>query len=815
MKLNTQKKSVQSGGINIKVNMKIDMNGKSFSTLSSGIYSHVIPTVVRELSSNAYDAHIANGTPDLPFSVGCPNVFDPHFTVTDWGTGLRYFKYNALIINEHDGESTIFIEGDIRDEIKNIDVLVMNGDTTLDVGALLYDTKKDETVIRIAGNYEGTEIEVEFDDTLVLYSTYFRSTKEDSNDFVGAFGLGSKTPLAYTDNFFVTNRYEGTKRVYNIATNEDNEPQIALMFSEATDEANGLEVKLAVDPDDYQEFKEAIASELMGFDPLPEVLNEKVDFPEVTHKGENFWIVEGLGSTGGGYWDRKAHAMVGNNSYQIQKVESDLFKTGNLVLRLKVGEVMVTTSREELKYEEDTIRVIRQREADALEEYTKYVMDSIDDTGMTDYEKADFLNKNHSVISLESKDVQAKVGNPHYVYRSNAIYIPISGWGDTTQLHWETQDVLDEDGLVIDQEVTGVNQYRSYNQSALKWSTYSRGATKSQKVSGDQWISPKEKILVFVRDNSFSFLKKINHYLSNNEDDRDRKVLILDMFSGDQSADGFECMKSLVGHIAKFVTLSSITLPKTISTTPYDRCTTPTARMYNQGDRFHASKYWTPVYTPLTKIETEGSYVIQSHIGNIETMSDADESFLHAYFNSGLDVIDNEQVTILVLGRAKYAKALTYGFKPVKKLIKRIKKNLVIPVDLVNNEALEDTVYEIQNNHIVSLFEDVIGQSTVELDKSSPVAKLIRINKLYNKRYKRADENPVNDLVSYVKEKHLPKASDFVQKTIDSVKEMLYTVDTDLMLVNEMTSWEVTRHDGKRESLVKYANAIFNTGEVK
>lgn len=34
-----------------------------------------------------------------------------------------------------------------------------------------------------------------------VYTTYFESTKTDSNDYIGALGLGSKSPFSYTENF--------------------------------------------------------------------------------------------------------------------------------------------------------------------------------------------------------------------------------------------------------------------------------------------------------------------------------------------------------------------------------------------------------------------------------------------------------------------------------------------------------------------------------------------------------------------------------------------------------------------------------------
>lgn len=816
MKLNTQKKSVQTGGIRLSTSMKIDMNGKAFNVLSSGIYSNIIPTVVRELSSNAHDAHIKAeqdgdvGKATTPFEVQLPAALDPHFAVKDCGTGLRYFKYSATVTNEHEGESTIYIHGDIRDKIRNIDVLVLNGDTTVDVGALLFDTKDQQTVIRVPGDFEGTDIDVEFDDTLVLYSTYFRSTKEDSNDFTGAFGLGSKTPLAYTDNFLVTNRFNGVMRVYNIMTNENNEPQISLMMSMDTDEPNGLEVKLAVNPDDYASFKDAVVDQLKYFEPLPRILNDKVVFPEIVHRGKHFLIVNGLESTNGSY-NRKSHACVGNNAYQIQRVQSNLFRDGNLVLRFAVGEVMVTTSREELKYEDETIELIAERERDAIAEYTKYVMDGIDDKGMSDFKKAEFLNNNHAVLDLSSADVRKKVGNPHYRYTTNRIHIPVSGWGDYTSIAWEENPVFDDNGVEIGRVRTGILKHNCYVNRALRWSTYSRGASKSRKVNGDQCINPTEDTLVFVRDNSYSFLKKINYYLEQENIDHDATVLILDMFSDNSSAVGFEALKSLVSHTCKFVTLSSIKLPKTISTTPTDRCATPTARMYKFGDYFHASKYWTPIYTPLTKIDTENTFVIPAHHGSIEELSNDDQNFLHKFYNSGLPY--DTDVTILVLSRVKYEKALTYGFKPATKLVKKLKKSLTIPVELVNKKRLAGAMSEIKNNKILCLFREIGEDCTPELNRDAPVARLLRISELYTKRYGSKNLSTTDKLMQFIPDEKLPAASDFVEKTVDSITKMLYTVNNDLVLLNNMSTYEV-RDVNKQEAMVKYANLIFNTGEV-
>ena len=79
-----------------------------------------------------------------------------------------------------------------------------------------------------------------------IYTTYFESTKTASNQFIGALGLGSKSPFSYTDNFTVTAIQNGRKGIYTAFINEAGVPSIAQMMEEATDEPAGVEVKFSV-----------------------------------------------------------------------------------------------------------------------------------------------------------------------------------------------------------------------------------------------------------------------------------------------------------------------------------------------------------------------------------------------------------------------------------------------------------------------------------------------------------------------------------------------------------------------------------------
>ena len=64
----------------------IAATGKAFKILSDGLYSDKIRAIIRELSCNARDSHVAAGNA-APWSIHLPNMDEPWFSVEDFGTG--------------------------------------------------------------------------------------------------------------------------------------------------------------------------------------------------------------------------------------------------------------------------------------------------------------------------------------------------------------------------------------------------------------------------------------------------------------------------------------------------------------------------------------------------------------------------------------------------------------------------------------------------------------------------------------------------------------------------------------------------------
>ena len=88
MKVNKHVQDVERSGVSGEQAFQIKTTAQAFDILSSGIYSDPILAVIRELSCNAYDAHIDADKKDVPFIVHLPSKLEPWFSVTDNGIGL-------------------------------------------------------------------------------------------------------------------------------------------------------------------------------------------------------------------------------------------------------------------------------------------------------------------------------------------------------------------------------------------------------------------------------------------------------------------------------------------------------------------------------------------------------------------------------------------------------------------------------------------------------------------------------------------------------------------------------------------------------
>lgn len=94
-----------------------------------------------------------------------------------------------------------------------------------------------------------------------IYGTYGNSTKRNDSKSTGGFGLGSKAPFAYTDNFEVISNHEGTATVYRISKSsmeKGGKPSINVVMQVPTNES-GIKVSMDIKNEwDFQEFRNLV-----------------------------------------------------------------------------------------------------------------------------------------------------------------------------------------------------------------------------------------------------------------------------------------------------------------------------------------------------------------------------------------------------------------------------------------------------------------------------------------------------------------------------------------------------------------------------
>ena len=198
-----------------------------------------------------------------------------------------------------------------------------------------------------------------------VYSVYMKSDKRDSNNEIGAFGLGSKVILSYTDQFNITTYNDGVMRMYTMGYGSDSVPELAQLGEYPTKEENGVEISFAVKDGDAQLFKDAASKVFPFFATLP-IVNDrefKCDVKKRLVEGEGWYL------TGDRY---DSHVVMGGIAYKIDQdifgrnyryncsVGEDLLGIG-IHIDIPIGSVDVVPSREHLEFNDKTKDYIKSR----------------------------------------------------------------------------------------------------------------------------------------------------------------------------------------------------------------------------------------------------------------------------------------------------------------------------------------------------------------------------------------------------------------------------------------------------------------------
>lgn len=285
MKMELEDQDIITGGTLVKKNFAVANSSKLFRILSDKLYSNKIGSIVRELSSNALDAHSDAGKKDKPFKV---TITRDQFIIRDYGTGMD-----------------------------------------------------DEKVLN-------------------LYTTYTESDKAHNDDALGCYGLGSKSPFAYTKSFTVVTYCGGQRTTWAALIGPEGIPEIHLMGKVTCNAEDGLQVSFSLLDNPIGTHNDFIreAQNLYKWFTVKPNANFTIPVranPLITGTG---WEVTS---------DKECHVVMGNIPYTIAHPLSN--HRYGINYYVNIGEVDVPPSREMLEMTEKTKKKLDDMKKLLLKEY--------------------------------------------------------------------------------------------------------------------------------------------------------------------------------------------------------------------------------------------------------------------------------------------------------------------------------------------------------------------------------------------------------------------------------------------------------------
>lgn len=196
------------------------------------------------------------------------------------------------------------------------------------------------------------------DDCIKYLGNLFESSKENSNNSIGTYGLGSKSPFSVTDSYIVESYFNGEKHTFNwFRGGKGQVPQFIHLSSVPTTEENGVTFRIPSSESMFREYEQSIAAQLFFFNPRP--------------------IVNGSGEENLAIWDDYATTTVDNEKYKL--VASSGLSERYGVFIANMGGVSYPIQTSWLKYNEDDMFFEERPEAlEWLYENCTSVLRSID-----------------------------------------------------------------------------------------------------------------------------------------------------------------------------------------------------------------------------------------------------------------------------------------------------------------------------------------------------------------------------------------------------------------------------------------------------
>lgn len=217
-----------------------------------------------------------------------------------------------------------------------------------------------------------------------IYRNYGNSTKRDSNEYVGFFGLGSKTPWAYSSQFSIKTTSKenniSTTRTYLLYIDKSKIGTISLVKEELLNLPTGTDIIIPIEEKDFEEFATATLNATKFWDIKP-ILSGRSPLPEYTYnfgallaEGSN-WKVYANNKRTWPYTDPESVCLIDGIAYNIDV--SHIAQEDHWIFRnhvhfyFGIGDLTLSASRESLQYDEKTVKLLQSRVDEFKKEFSE------------------------------------------------------------------------------------------------------------------------------------------------------------------------------------------------------------------------------------------------------------------------------------------------------------------------------------------------------------------------------------------------------------------------------------------------------------
>ena len=491
MKIINKQTHVVAGDDFLTIESKVnkDKLAKLYGLLSN-IYRNPIGSIVREYASNAYDAN----------------------------KEANFFKENTY-------EDCIKAYPWIKDEKFNMDRI------NFDILKSYLSKASDKEPVVVGIDFSTSQLSYYIQDYGIglspermkhIYFNYLDSTKENTNDEIGGFGIGAKSALSYTNTFHINTVYNGVEYHYIMTKNAYGIPEgQLLMTDENTTKDNGTLIKIPIQTSDSRTFLDEITKQLAYMD---NVYMELINYtnPQYGYNNDHSRFADTFNNDkiyNHNDWRYRSnppmnelHICLENITYSIDWTELNINSIPmNVGLIFKTGELQPTPSRESIVYTKDSVLKIKERIKKLVLGYVKEINDA---NSTSDFNKF-----------VEAKYQRAKTSSFYIIpdkYSINLDYILISN-----KLLFEGKTLLkptflpfEKVGITLNYSYILFNRYRP-----VRAANASDGKSISYNIPMESFLKNLKTFYIYSPNTENNYIK--NRYLLEEKHPKDNHIIFI------------------------------------------------------------------------------------------------------------------------------------------------------------------------------------------------------------------------------------------------------------------------------------------------